>query len=86
MMALVQMDSPDSLGSACDVYDITFGIGIWNKPPNKNEPPQSMHFGDIVNVVNVALPENAALAHRERVKECLQCKVLILYMMTHVIS
>jgi hypothetical protein len=45
------------------------GLEYGNKPPNKNEPPWSIHFGDIVNVVDVALPENAIVPHRERVKE-----------------
>jgi hypothetical protein len=55
--------------SACEVYGITFGIGVRNKPPNNNEPPWSIHFGDIVNVVDRALPENAIEPHHERVKE-----------------
>jgi hypothetical protein len=64
-MTLVRINSPGSMQSACEVYSITFGIGIRNKPPNKNEPPRSIHFGDIVNVVDVALPENAIVPHRE---------------------
>jgi hypothetical protein len=69
MVTLVRIDSPDSMRSACNLFGITFGIGIRNKPPNKNEAPRSIHFGDIANLVDVGLPENAALDHREREKE-----------------
>jgi hypothetical protein len=69
MMTLVRIDSPDSMQIDFNVNGITFGIGIWNKPPNKNEPHWPTHFGDIANVVEVALPENASLAHHEHIKE-----------------
>ncbi len=74
MVALVRIDSTDSMRSACNVFGITFGIGIRNKPPNKNEAQGSIHFGDIANLVDVGLPENDALDHREREKEFVACE------------
>ncbi len=48
-------------------FGITFGIGIRNRAPKKGELPQSVCFGDVVNMVNVTA--NEGLNNLERFKE-----------------
>jgi hypothetical protein len=53
-LQLLWLDSKSSLNCARNLFGITFGIGIRNRPPNRGCEPVTMHFGDVVNIVNVA--------------------------------
>jgi len=52
-LQLVRLDSVSSLDCARKLFGITFGIGIRNRAPNRGDKPVTMHYGDVVNLVNV---------------------------------
>jgi hypothetical protein len=45
-------------------FGTTFGVGIRNRAPNKDDAPHSMHHGDVVNFVDVSY--NRELTDDER--------------------
>jgi len=51
---LVRIDASESMRSARTIFGVTFGVGIRNRPPNKGESPVRMHYGDVINFVDVA--------------------------------
>jgi hypothetical protein len=67
LLKLLRIDSARSIKGARLLFGITFGIGIRNRPLNKGRPPHSMHYGDVVNIVDVPLEHQ--LNHVERYTE-----------------
>jgi hypothetical protein len=55
LLKLLRIDSTRSIEGARLLFGITFGVGIRNRPPNKGQPPRSMHYDDVVNIVDVPL-------------------------------
>ena len=51
---LIRIDSCQSMSCARNIFGLTFGIGVRNRPPNKGEDPVRLHYGDVINVVDVA--------------------------------
>lgn len=41
------------MSGARNLFGLTFGIGVRNRPPNKGEAPVTLHHGDVVNLVDV---------------------------------
>jgi hypothetical protein len=66
-LQLIRIDSLGSMQCAREIFGNTFGIGIRNRAPKKGEPPRSMHYGDIVNYVDVLM--NYAMADALRQQE-----------------
>jgi hypothetical protein len=67
LFKLLRIDSHRSMEGARQIFGSMFGIGIRNRAPKKGELPRSVHFGNIVNVVNVSLDEG--INEMERFKE-----------------
>lgn len=65
-LKLIRLDSPRSMQWARLIFGNTFGVGIRNRAPNKGEFPRSMHHGDIVNFIDVAINEELTVAQREQ--------------------
>jgi hypothetical protein len=42
------------MSCARNIFGLTFGIGVHNRPPNKGEVPVRLHYGDVINFVDVA--------------------------------
>jgi hypothetical protein len=40
------------LKCACGLFGLTFGVGIRNRSPRKGDDPVTMHYGDIVNIID----------------------------------
>jgi hypothetical protein len=57
-LQLVRLDTGSSLDCARKLFGSTFGIGIRNRAPNRGGQPVTMHFGDVVNIVDVADPRH----------------------------
>lgn len=51
---LIRIDSCQSMSCARNIFGLTFGIGVRNRPPNKGEDPVRLHYGDVINFVDVA--------------------------------
>jgi hypothetical protein len=52
-LELIRIENVESILCARNVFGTTFGIGIRNRAPKKGENPVTMHFGDVVNLVDV---------------------------------
>ena len=72
LLKLLRIDSTRSIEGARFLFGITFGVGIRNRPPNKGLPPRSMHYGDVVNIVDVPLEHQLNQAERYKEFTCSQ--------------
>ncbi len=53
-LTLLRIDTIASLSTARDLFGLTFGIGVRNRAPCKGEAPVTLHYGDVVNLVDVS--------------------------------
>jgi hypothetical protein len=52
-ITLLRIDSSRSMSGARQIFGSTFGVGVRNRPPNKDEKPVSLKYSDVVNLVDV---------------------------------
>jgi hypothetical protein len=51
-LTLLRLDTIASLSTARDLFGLTFGIGVQNRAPCKGEAPVTLHYGDVVNLMD----------------------------------
>ncbi len=55
-----------SLIGAGKIFGLTFGVGGWNRAPNKGEPAVSMHHSVVINLVDVDSNDNESEVARDK--------------------
>ncbi len=63
-LQLIRIDSETSFRFARNLFGVTFGIGIRNRAPKRGAEPVRMHFGDVVNMVDVSAVDSNAVDDR----------------------
>jgi hypothetical protein len=53
-LTLLRLDTIASLSTARHLFGLTFGIRVRNRAPCKGEAPVTLHYGDVVNLVDVS--------------------------------